>query len=46
MIDRQVTKCGHWPSAIDDQDVTIELPVTQSIFDSGQGDLTGCQSLQ
>ena len=46
MLDRQMTKCGHWPSVIHDDEVTVELPVAQHIFDSGQGDLTGCQYLQ
>ncbi|KAL1408021.1 hypothetical protein Q8F55_004818 [Vanrija albida] len=37
-----------WPSAIDDGEITVELPIMQHIFDSGgdgMGSLTGVQNL-
>lgn len=38
-----------WPSAIDDGEITVELPIMQHIFDAGgdgMGSLTGVQNLQ
>lgn len=46
LMDRQVTVPGNWPTVLEDTDVTVELPVSQMMYESGQGDLTGCQTLQ
>lgn len=45
-MERQVTLPGNWPVTLDDSNVTVELPVTQAIFESGYGALTGSQTLQ
>ena len=46
MLDRRFVCTSQLPTAIDDKEVTVELPVTQAIYESGVGDLTGCQTLE
>jgi hypothetical protein len=45
-IERAVGSSCPWPGAIQDSEVTVELPVLQSTFDFGSGELQGVQTLQ
>ncbi|BEI86266.1 hypothetical protein CcaverHIS002_0605530 [Cutaneotrichosporon cavernicola] len=46
-LTERAAACGSlWPNAIADDDITVELPITRHIFDSGVGDLVGVQTFQ
>ncbi|WVQ82647.1 hypothetical protein IAT38_004779 [Cryptococcus sp. DSM 104549] len=46
VLEKSVTATTTWPSSLSDDEITVELPVLQSSFDRGFGDLTGVQTLQ
>lgn len=46
ITERSVNMSTAWAEALHDSEVTVELPVTQAIFEAGSGDLQGTQTLQ
>jgi hypothetical protein len=46
LMAQQSTLPSYMPPSIPDKDVTVELPVTQALYEAGRGDLTGCQTFQ
>jgi len=44
--ERTIIMSTSWAESLHDNEVTIELPVTQAIFDAGAHDLLGVQTLQ
>ncbi|WVR05988.1 hypothetical protein IAU60_003016 [Kwoniella sp. DSM 27419] len=44
VLERSATSATTWPTSIADDEITVELPVLQSTYDSGYGDLTGVQT--
>ena len=45
IVERTISMATSWPSSLADDEITVELPVTQAVFDLGFGDLTGTQTL-
>jgi hypothetical protein len=46
IVERSCNMSTSWAESLHDSEITVELPVAQSIFDSGVGDLQGAQSFQ
>ncbi|WVO16947.1 hypothetical protein L204_104633 [Cryptococcus depauperatus] len=46
ILERSVTASTTWPTSLVDDEITVELPCLQSVYDQGYGDLAGSQSLQ
>lgn len=44
--ERSVNMSTSWAESLVDSEITVELPVTQAIFDSASGELTGTQTFQ
>ncbi|WVQ77083.1 hypothetical protein IAR50_006766 [Cryptococcus sp. DSM 104548] len=45
LLERNVAASTAWPTALVDDEITVELPVLQSTFDAGYGELYGTQTL-
>ncbi|ORY33727.1 hypothetical protein BCR39DRAFT_518895 [Naematelia encephala] len=46
ILERCGTLSTTWPTSLPDSEITVELPVLQSVYDSCFGELTGVQTLQ
>lgn len=46
LTERAAASGSLWPNALADDEITVELPVRQDLFDAGIGDLVGVQTLQ
>ena len=46
IVERTSTMWTTWPLSLADDEITTELPVLQSTYDAGYGDLVGVQSIQ
>ena len=45
LTERSVIMSTCWAESLADTEITVELPVTQAIFDSGVGDMVGLQTI-
>ncbi|WVW82420.1 hypothetical protein I302_104430 [Kwoniella bestiolae CBS 10118] len=45
LLERSVAASTTWPSSLSEDEVTVELPVLQSTYDIGFGEMTGVQTL-
>ncbi|WWC86356.1 uncharacterized protein L201_001230 [Kwoniella dendrophila CBS 6074] len=46
MLERSATAATTWPPCLSEEEITVELPVLQSTFDYGYGELQGVQTIQ
>ena len=45
-LERSCVMSTAWTNCLDDCEITVELPVRQTSFDMGKGDLRGSQTIQ